>query len=284
MAQQARPNVTGHMLCFLAQLTALSMVVSRTPFFTSSSTDSLLPVCTPGRRSIGMGHPRAGGDELRGTLPSLSIRSAQSRCSAALATAGRPVEASGLPDVDVGDEDQADEDDHLDEAEEAELAELHGPGEEEDGFDVEDDEEHGDQVELDGEAVALGDSFGDDAAFVGGDLGGGGVVGAQQRRGGEGRRGEDEAEAGEDDDREVGAERRGRRHLAGASRNSASMRRSCMSPVGPSVRFAMTRMAKRISHSRGSPNFVSVRMTGGRPMALAKFRPAEWYRQYPRRT
>src|SRR2546430_9419356 len=148
MAQQARPNVTGHIDSLRAQLTALSSVVRSRPRLTSSSTDASgpRPVWTPGNRSIGMGRPRTGRDELRGTLPSLASL-ARSRCSAALAPAGyRPIQATGLPDVDVGDQHQRDEHHHLHEAKDAEAAELHGPGEQEDRLDVEDDEEHRDQV------------------------------------------------------------------------------------------------------------------------------------------
>ena len=50
------------------------------------------------------------------------------------------------------------------------AAEDDGPGEHEDGFDVEQDEEHGDHVEADGEAAA-GVADGVHAALVGAELG-----------------------------------------------------------------------------------------------------------------
>src|SRR5688572_1726788 len=65
-----------------------------------------------------------------------------------------PLQPAAAPDVGVRDEDRADEQDHLDEAEQAELAEGDGPRVEEDDLDVEDDEQHRGQVELDREATA----------------------------------------------------------------------------------------------------------------------------------
>src|SRR5215217_8302462 len=83
-----------------------------------------------------------------------------------------PVQAATSPDVGVGDEHGGDEDDHLDQPEDAERVVRDGPGIEEDDLDVEDDEEHRDQVVLDREAAA-GERLVDrlDAALVGLQLG-----------------------------------------------------------------------------------------------------------------
>src|SRR5215471_4303397 len=62
-----------------------------------------------------------------------------------------PVQGLALPDVEVADHQDHQENEHLDQAEEAELVEHHGPGEEKDRLDVEDDEEHRDQEVTDRE-------------------------------------------------------------------------------------------------------------------------------------
>src|SRR5258708_6219323 len=61
------------------------------------------------------------------------------------------------------------------------MAEGDGPGVEKDGFDIEDDEEHCNQIELDGKAL-VGGADGSDAAFIGRLLEAGGLFGAQQER------------------------------------------------------------------------------------------------------
>src|SRR5581483_9299054 len=138
MAQQARPNVTGHIDCLRAQLTARSSVVRSTPRLTSCSTSELArPSCSPGRRSTGTKDPL-----LPPFIPEPPRRFV-------------PVQAAPTPDVDVGHEDEADEHDHLHEPEQTESAEPHRPWEQEDRLDVEDDEQHGQHVELHGEALAL---------------------------------------------------------------------------------------------------------------------------------
>src|SRR3954463_13685668 len=60
-----------------------------------------------------------------------------------------PLQSAAAPDVGVGDEHGCDEQDHLDEPEQPQLGERDGPRVEEDDLDVEDDEEHRRQVELD---------------------------------------------------------------------------------------------------------------------------------------
>src|SRR5262245_21400208 len=81
-----------------------------------------------------------------------------------------PLEAAAPPDVYVGNEDGDDEEGHLDQPEDRwiELLECDGPRIEEDDLDIEDDEEHGGQVVLDGEAAAAGRLRSRlDAAFIG---------------------------------------------------------------------------------------------------------------------
>src|SRR6476619_3443270 len=65
-----------------------------------------------------------------------------------------PLQSAAAPDVGVRDEDRRDEQHHLHQAEDAQLPEGHGPRVEEDDLDVEDDEEHRRQVELDREPAA----------------------------------------------------------------------------------------------------------------------------------
>src|SRR5205823_1216152 len=186
IAQHASPNVTGHIDCLRAQLTARSSWVTSTPRLTSCSTSALspLPAWTPAIRSTGMGHLGGGGTELRGTIPSRRSRGAQSMCSAPLRPPARgvPVQAPCLPDVHIGDEDEGDEHHHLDEAEQPEAAELHRPGEQEDRLDVEDDEQHRDDVELHGEALAAGVPLRDDPALVRRELRGRRLSRTQERR------------------------------------------------------------------------------------------------------
>ena len=77
-----------------------------------------------------------------------------------------PFERSSPPHVDEGHEEQRDEDDRLDEGEGPERAQLDRDRVEEDDLDVEEDEEHRDQVEADPEAEALLD-VGGQPALVG---------------------------------------------------------------------------------------------------------------------
>src|SRR4030095_5418615 len=81
-----------------------------------------------------------------------------------------PVEHSLFPDVEEADQHNADVDDHLPESEHAKLPQQflvdHGPGNKENRLYVEEDEQHGDQVELDREPV-LRVAGGRDAALIG---------------------------------------------------------------------------------------------------------------------
>src|SRR5262249_1353159 len=73
----------------------------------------------------------------------------RARRAACLAPLERPL----APDVDVGEREDAEEDEELEEAEPRELVEDHGERVEEHDLDVEEDEEHRRQVEVDGEAL-----------------------------------------------------------------------------------------------------------------------------------
>src|SRR5918998_2006533 len=132
MAQQASPKVAGHSELLRDQLTTFSTLVRTMPLGIFSSRPM---ACLP---------------------PSLRLV---------------PLEPAATPDVGVGDEHGADEQGHLDQAEQAQGVEGDGPRDQEDHLDVEDDEEHGGQVELHREpatAHRLGRRL--DAALVGVEL------------------------------------------------------------------------------------------------------------------
>src|SRR5712691_6733808 len=129
IAQQASPNVAGHIDCLRAQPTARSSEVRSTPRRTSSSTSSgVLPRACPSTRSTGTRY-----------LPLCPGH--RGRCLVRMHARLIPVEAALLPDVDVGHEHERDEQGHLDKAEEPQLPERHRPREKEDRLDVEDDEQ-----------------------------------------------------------------------------------------------------------------------------------------------
>src|ERR1035441_596376 len=77
-----------------------------------------------------------------------------------------PIEGALLPDVEKSRKDQNYEDQHLEKAEHFKIAIHHHPGVEENGFNIEQDEEHAHEVKLHAEAVP-GIAGGNDAAFVG---------------------------------------------------------------------------------------------------------------------
>ena len=81
-----------------------------------------------------------------------------------------PLQGALAPDVGQAHHQDADEDQHLPEAEPPQGLEDHGPGIEEDGFNVEHDEKHGDDVKAHRVAGA-GVTDGVHAAFVGEVLG-----------------------------------------------------------------------------------------------------------------
>jgi len=81
-----------------------------------------------------------------------------------------PVESTLFVEPDVADQQDAEEDEHGDECEGAHMLRepetiTNGPGEKEDRLDVEDDEEHGHDIEPGGIASA-GIAFGRDAALI----------------------------------------------------------------------------------------------------------------------
>ena len=93
-----------------------------------------------------------------------------------------------------GDEHHRREDDHLDQPERAKLMKDHRPGVQEDDLDVEDDEDHGDEVEAHREPGGRFDVR-HDAAFVRCRLrGGGSLGGGEQARGYEGAAREDQGQ------------------------------------------------------------------------------------------
>src|ERR1017187_9714612 len=77
-----------------------------------------------------------------------------------------PIESALLPDVEKSRKDQNYEDQHLVKAEHLEIAINHHPGIQENGFNIEQNEEHAHQVELHTEAVAR-IARRHDAGFVG---------------------------------------------------------------------------------------------------------------------
>src|SRR5512136_9338 len=77
------------------------------------------------------------------------------------------LEGPGPPGVDVAEEQDGQEDQDLDQAEQAQLVVDDGPGEEEEGLDLEDDENEGQEVEADRGRLAGRRRGRVDAALVG---------------------------------------------------------------------------------------------------------------------
>src|SRR6187455_298548 len=122
IAQQARPKVTGQIAERRAHWTTDSTVVVSTGISNSVSSPIAIPLYHRGTR------PR------RPLVVGIGLRP--------------PVEDTLPPDVDVADQQDEEEDGDLDEAGPAELPERHRPRIEERDFDVEQQEDHGNQVEL----------------------------------------------------------------------------------------------------------------------------------------
>src|SRR3954447_10986185 len=196
----------------------------------------------------------------------------------------RPVEAALAPDVGVGDEHEPHEHRHLREAEYPETPERHGPREQEDRLDVEDDEQHRDDVELDAEPLAARQPHGVVAALVGRALDRVRTVRPQQRRRDDGADREDRREPAHHHDRQVlgqhGAILRGTLQAAFASRSARSSIRSCRSPSRPSDRFAIARRANDMIPRRGNSALVARPMIAGFPITEANQRPTMKYAPY----
>src|ERR1043166_210376 len=174
MAQQARPKVAGHKLVLRAQLPSESSRVVITSGSASAMTLSkpIKPPCSQPRPKASLptlarrrlSPPSRGARRLQlfGRAPPRLGLGECARLGLGLhARAVAPLEQPLLDDVDVADQKQHVEEHHLDVDERAETsarrgegAEDHGPGDEEDQLDVEEDEDHRDQVELYGEALA----------------------------------------------------------------------------------------------------------------------------------
>src|SRR5881397_143087 len=133
MAQQARPNSAGQIALDRPQLITLSRVVVRT------LSPRAFSGVGPAARPVWKGPGEA---------------------------SASPFERSLAPGVDQGHQQDGGEHRHLDDAEPAQSLDDHGPGVDEDGLDVEDDEEHGRQVKADGKAAAC-TSARHDAGLVG---------------------------------------------------------------------------------------------------------------------
>src|SRR3954454_2613859 len=197
IAQQARPNVAGNMAFPRAQDTALSSVVVMTRCSTYSS------------RSLPSRSPRSM-SRARSCWTRKSAFSASpcfSRLTISMPTVLAPFERAPPPDVHEGDDEEGDEDDGLDQRERPEVAQLHRDRIEEDDLDVEQDEQHRDQVEADPETEPLLD-LGGHPALVGVTLIGRGRLGlrSQEAAGGDERRTDEAAETEEDDGWKVRAE------------------------------------------------------------------------------
>src|SRR2546423_1421915 len=215
-----------------------------------------------------------------------------------------PVQTTAPPHIGVRDEHGADEQPHLDEPEQAQGVERHGPRVQEDDLDVEDDEQHRGQVELDREAAAadrLRRRF--DAALVRIQLGP--VVpvrsGEPRRRQREQR--EQQREREQAHDRYPQSERHDQPrlvlpqlfplgntllvalwdlargvpracHAAGARRLSPLMIRSIASPPLGSVRLAISFSTNRISTGCGSAWRVPIFMSCGLPISFTNQCPS----------
>src|SRR4030042_5593930 len=104
------------------------------------------------------------------TVPATINRSALTRrkgvFSRASLIAPPTLQGAGPPGIDVAEEEDNQKNDDLDKAEDAELVVNHGPGEEEERLDLEDDEDEGQEVETDRGGLAGRGGGRLDAAFV----------------------------------------------------------------------------------------------------------------------
>src|SRR5215470_5464328 len=85
-------------------------------------------------------------------------------------TSTLPLESAFLPDVNVAGENRCDEGQHFKESEEFKVVVDNGPGKEKHRFDIEEEEEHRNQIKLYRKAVT-GGSNGFHTAFVGNQFG-----------------------------------------------------------------------------------------------------------------
>src|ERR1700690_1727909 len=113
-----------------------------------------------------------------------------------------PFQGALFPDPDVAYDQNKKKDQHLDQAEHAQRLELDRPGEEKNGFHVEDDEQDGDDVITNGVASSRA-VYGINAAFVGHQFRLTGIVGAHQLGGEQGDRDQDSYKRYEDEYRNV---------------------------------------------------------------------------------
>src|SRR3954453_1294420 len=144
IAQQARPNVAGKRAFERAQATALSIVV------VSTRSSTYLSRSSPSRSPRSMSRARSWR-----TRRSVASRPTFSRLTISMTSVLAPLERATSPHVHEGDDEERDEDDGLDQGEGAEVPQLHRDRVEEHDLDVEQDEQHRDQVEADAEAEAL---------------------------------------------------------------------------------------------------------------------------------
>src|SRR2546426_9024369 len=118
-----------------------------------------------------------------------------------------PLERAPLPYVNVSHEQDQDEDEHLDEEKAggrgATPHEDDGPRDQKHGFDVEENEQHCDEVELDGEAL-VGAAEGRHAAFVGPLLDVGRAPRPEEMRSHDQRRRRDDGETEQHEERDIG--------------------------------------------------------------------------------
>src|SRR4029453_1483863 len=166
-----------------------------------------------------------------------------------------PVERAGLPGVHESPAEQRHEDAHLDQAEDAQLAERERPRIEEGGVDVEQDEDHADEVELDREALARVADRGH-AALVGRALGGGRARPAEQVR--EREREDAEAEGGgtQDQDRGIAGHEVGvppKSCKAVSRRTIAFGRTECQSSLYTSATMRRTKIVATVGPASRSP-------------------------------
>jgi hypothetical protein len=109
-----------------------------------------------------------------------------------------PLEGAFAPGVGQADEEDAHEGQDGGEGRRSQLSEIHGPGEDEHGLDVENDENEGEQIKTDVRGYPRG-SHGVHAALVGGTVLPGASL-AQKERRDQGPDGEEDAEEEENED------------------------------------------------------------------------------------
>src|SRR3954452_17423109 len=125
MAQQARPKVIGHRLPVRAQFTTLSRLATRNPF---SAISPVMPLMT-----ASCSGPGGRASRFQGMAVELLMRLL-------------PLQRALAPFVDEADRQHGEEGDHRPEAKGTDFLQGDGPWKQERHFEVEDDEQNGNEI------------------------------------------------------------------------------------------------------------------------------------------